>query len=49
MALFTANFARSTVRPQYDVARDGRFLGNVELNDAATQPITLLMNWKPGK
>ena len=49
VALFTANFARGTTRPQYDVARDGRFLVNVELTDAATPPITLLQNWKPGK
>jgi hypothetical protein len=31
--------------PQYDVARDGRFLINTEL-DSAAAPITLLMNWK---
>jgi hypothetical protein len=31
---------------QYDVAPDGRFLINAELNDAAA-PITLLMNWNP--
>jgi hypothetical protein len=31
---------------QYDVARDGRFLINMEL-DSATSPITLLMNWSP--
>ena len=49
VALFTANFVRTTNRPQYDVARDGRFLVNVELNDAALPPITLLMNWKPPK
>ena len=49
VALFTANFARNTNRPQYDVARDGRFLVNVELTDAATPPITLLMNWKGPK
>ena len=30
----------------YDVARDGRFLINTELNEA-TAPITLLMNWNP--
>ena len=29
---------------QYDVAPDGRFLINTEL-DSATAPITLLMNW----
>ncbi len=31
---------------QYDVARDGRFLINTVLDDAAA-PITLLMNWNP--
>ena len=31
---------------QYDVARDGRFLINVEAESGAP-PITLLMNWKP--
>ena len=30
----------------YDVARDGRFLINTVLDDAAP-PITLLQNWKP--
>jgi hypothetical protein len=32
---------------QYDVARDGRFLINTVLDEAAA-PITLLMNWRPG-
>jgi hypothetical protein len=31
---------------QYDVAPDGRFLINMELENAAS-PITLLMNWNP--
>ena len=31
---------------QYDVARDGRFLINVDAETGAP-PITLLMNWKP--
>ena len=31
---------------QYDVTRDGRFLINTVLDDAAS-PITLLLNWKP--
>ena len=31
---------------QYDVAHDGRFLINTEL-DSAAAPITLLMNWQP--
>jgi Tol biopolymer transport system component len=34
-------------RVQYDVARDGRFLINMTIDDAATSPITLLLNWKP--
>ena len=33
---------------QYDVAPDGRFLINTEL-DTAAAPITLLMNWNPEK
>jgi hypothetical protein len=32
---------------QYDVAPDGRFLINRVLDDSATPPITLLMNWNP--
>ena len=31
---------------QYDVTRDGRFLINTVLDDAAS-PITLIQNWKP--
>ena len=31
---------------QYDVTRDGRFLINTVLDEAAA-PITLLMNWDP--
>ena len=31
---------------QYDLARDGRFLINIEL-DSAEAPITLLQNWNP--
>ena len=34
------------VGTNYDIARDGRFLINTVLDDAAS-PITLLMNWKP--
>ncbi len=33
--------------PQYDVTRDGRFLINTVLDDAAATPITLIMNWRP--
>lgn len=32
---------------QYDVAPDGRFLINTELDSSAASPITLLMNWNP--
>ena len=49
VALFTTNVVDSIPRPQYDVARDGRFLIDVELNDATTPPITLLQNWTPPK
>ena len=33
--------------PQYDVTRDGRFLINTVLNDAAATPITLIQHWHP--
>ena len=32
---------------QYDVTRDGRFLVNTVLDDAAS-PITLIQNWQGG-
>jgi len=34
---------------QYDVAADGRFLINTELDDDASTPITLIANWNPDK
>jgi len=34
-------------RPQYAVARDGRFLIDQPVNEATGTPITLLMNWNP--
>ena len=34
-------------RPQYDVSRDGRFLINQPVADAAAAPITLILNWTP--
>jgi Tol biopolymer transport system component len=37
----------SEIRPQYDVAPDGRFLVNVVTDDSAPSPITLIVNWKP--
>jgi len=45
--LFQTHMAPTANRPQYDVARDGRFLINTELQDASTEPIHLLLNWKP--
>lgn len=36
----------NNVGRQYDVTRDGRFLINTVLDDAAA-PITLIQNWKP--
>jgi Tol biopolymer transport system component len=35
------------IRPQYDVAADGRFLINVTTESATISPITLLQNWHP--
>jgi hypothetical protein len=39
--------ATGSNRQQYDVSRDGRFLVNTELSDTSTEPIHLLLNWKP--
>ena len=46
--LFAINIVNAPIRPQYDVARNGRFVV-VEGADATAAPITLLMNWKPPK
>jgi eukaryotic-like serine/threonine-protein kinase len=52
VALFPTSIYAGTANPvgkaQYAVSRDGRFLINTVLDDAAA-PITLLMNWKPPK
>ena len=32
-------------KAQYAVARDGRFLMNVAVDDAVTSPITIVQNW----
>ena len=37
----------ATNRPQYAVARDGRFLINQPAADATAAPITLILNWHP--
>jgi hypothetical protein len=34
------------VRPQYDVAGDGRFLMNITTEETIS-PITVILNWKP--
>jgi eukaryotic-like serine/threonine-protein kinase len=34
------------VRPQYDVAADGRFLMNITVEET-TSPIAIILNWKP--
>src|SRR5262249_14729948 len=36
-------------KPQYAVARDGRFLINEPVEESTTSPITLLLNWKPDR
>jgi Tol biopolymer transport system component len=45
--LFQTHFPNGTRRQQYDVSRDGRFLINTDLESASTEPIHLLLNWKP--
>jgi Tol biopolymer transport system component len=47
VGLFKPPIVRTTTRPQYDVASDGRFLINVYTEDRTSFPITLLLNWKP--
>jgi len=46
-ALFQTHITQATNRQQYDVARDGRFLINTTLADTSSEPIHLLLNWKP--
>jgi Tol biopolymer transport system component len=46
-ALFQTHVTRATNKQQYDVARDGKFLINTDLADTSTEPIHLLLNWKP--
>jgi Tol biopolymer transport system component len=49
--LFSPRFVSGTIftinKPQYDVARDGRFLINQSMEESSTAPITLILNWKP--
>jgi hypothetical protein len=46
-ALFQTHVATLVNRQPYDVAPDGRFLIATELESASTEPIHLLLNWKP--
>jgi eukaryotic-like serine/threonine-protein kinase len=46
VALFQTHIRQRSVKQQYDVARDGRFLINTDLQDTSTEPIHLLLNWK---
>jgi Tol biopolymer transport system component/predicted Ser/Thr protein kinase len=48
-ALFQTHMTPGNIRQQYDVTRDGRFLVNTDLFDTTTEPIHLLLNWKPPK
>ena len=53
VALFALRLATGTAitvgnysgRPQYAVARDGRFLMNVAVDAEATPPIAIVLNW----
>ena len=51
MALFPTRIVEGGTiaadRPQYAVARDGRFLINQPVADATAAPITLILNWRP--
>jgi Tol biopolymer transport system component len=44
--LFQTQIATAVQRPQFDVARDGRFLVNLELAGASAGPIHVLLNWR---
>jgi eukaryotic-like serine/threonine-protein kinase len=39
--------SNAVTNQQYSVARDGRFLMNVNADGTRSSPITLLLNWKP--
>ena len=46
-ALFQTHIPSIAYRPQYDVARDGRFLVDTEAETTSNEPLHLLQNWKP--
>ena len=39
----------AVLKPQYAIARDGRFLINQLTEESAAPPITLILNWKPAQ
>ncbi|HLH32343.1 MAG TPA: hypothetical protein VKY31_14150, partial [Terriglobia bacterium] len=39
--------ASATFRPEYAIARDGRFLFNQVVKESSVTPITLVLNWNP--
>jgi hypothetical protein len=41
-----APFAVQLARPQYAVARDGRFLISQAAEASTTTPITIILNWR---
>ncbi len=47
VALFPTRIFGNLQGRQYDVTRDGRFLINTVLDDAAATPITLIQHWTP--
>lgn len=42
-----ALFQTHSVFAQYDVTRNGRFLVNTAVDQAAVAPITLIQHWRP--
>jgi dipeptidyl aminopeptidase/acylaminoacyl peptidase len=46
-ALFQTHVLITANRQAYDVGRDGRFLIVTEVESASSEPIHLLLNWKP--
>ena len=52
VALFTPRLANAiqisapyAIRPQYAIARDGRFLMNIAIDDGSAPPINIVLNW----
>jgi Tol biopolymer transport system component len=47
--LFPVRLAQRNARPQYAVDNRGRFLLNTAVEITVTTPVTVLLNWRPGK